>query len=50
MMLLKYNFFRASFLHLTKDTDSMYGHAAQIFKSENIVKNNAFKGIIFLSS
>ena len=23
MMLLKYNFFRASILHLTKDTDSM---------------------------
>ena len=23
MMLLKYNFFRASFLHLTKDTDSI---------------------------
>ena len=23
MMLLKYNFFRASFLHLTKDIDSM---------------------------
>ena len=23
MMLLKYNFFMASFLHLTKDTDSM---------------------------
>ena len=23
MMLLKYNFFRALFLHLTKDTDSM---------------------------
>ena len=31
MMLLKYNFFRASFLHLTKDTDSMKGYAAQIF-------------------
>ena len=24
-------FFRALVLHLTKDTDSMYGHAAQIF-------------------
>ena len=24
-------YFRASILHLTKDTDSMYGHAAQIF-------------------
>ena len=23
MMLLKYNFFRASFLHLTKDTDTI---------------------------
>ena len=30
MMLLKYNIFRASFLHLIKDTDSMQGHAAQI--------------------
>ena len=29
--LLKYNFFRASFLHLIKDTDSMEGYAAQIF-------------------
>ena len=38
MILLKYNFFRASFLHLTKDTDSIYGHAAQIFKRKNIVK------------
>ena len=27
MMLLKHNFFRASFLHLTKETDSMKGHA-----------------------
>ena len=25
-------FFRASFLHLIKDTDSMKGHAAQILK------------------
>ena len=33
MMLLKYNVFRASFLHLIKDTD-----AAQIFESGNIVK------------
>ena len=24
-------FFRASFLHLTKDTDSILDHAAQIF-------------------
>ena len=30
--------FRASFLCLIQDTDSMYGHAAQIFKSKNIVK------------
>ena len=30
MMLLKYNFFRASFVHL-KDTDIMYSRAAQIF-------------------
>ena len=42
MMLLKYNFFRASFLHLTKDTDSIWDHAAQIFKSEKWL-NNAFK-------
>ena len=26
MMLLKYNFFMALFLHLIKDTDSMLGH------------------------
>ena len=32
------NFFRAyAVLHLIKDADSMSGHAAQIFKSENIV-------------
>ena len=31
MMLLKYNFFRASFLHLIKDSDNMEGHTAQIF-------------------
>ena len=31
MMLLKYKFFRASFLHIIKDTESMYVHAAQIF-------------------
>ena len=31
MVLLRCNFFRASFLHLIKDTDSMSGHAAQIF-------------------
>ena len=30
MMLLKYNFFWASFLLLTKDTDSIKDHAAQI--------------------
>ena len=41
MVLLRCKFFRASFLHLIKDTDSMYEHAAQIFGSENIV--NAFK-------
>ena len=38
MVLLRCNFFRASFVHIIKDTDSMKGHAAQIFKSENIVK------------
>ena len=39
MVLLRCNFFRASFLLLIKDTDSMYGHAARTFKkSENIVK------------
>ena len=31
MMVLKYNFFRAAFLHLTKDTDTISDHAAQIF-------------------
>ena len=33
-------FVRASFLHLIKDIDStyMYGHAAQIVQSGNIVK------------
>ena len=33
MMLLKYNFVRASFLHITKDTGTIYvyDHAAQIF-------------------
>ena len=31
IMPLKCNFFRASFLHFLKDTDSMSGHAAQIF-------------------
>ena len=38
LVLLRCNFFKASFLHLIKDTDSMQGHVAQIFKSENIVK------------
>ena len=38
VILLKCSLFRASFLHLIKDTDSMNGHAAQIFKSRNIVK------------
>ena len=38
MMLLKWNFFRASFLHLIKDTDGMLGTWAQIFKSVNIIK------------
>ena len=31
MVLLRCNFFCASFFHLIKDTDSMQGHAAQIF-------------------
>ena len=47
ILLLKCNFFRAPFLHLITDTDSMQGHAAQIFfflrkhlfKNANI-KNN----------
>ena len=30
--------FRASFLRLTKDTDTIYDHAAQIFFKWNIVK------------
>ena len=40
LMLLKCNFFRASFLHPIADTVSMQGHAAQIFffYSGNIVK------------
>ena len=34
------HFFRASFLHLIKGTDSiLWEHAAQILKSENIVKH-----------
>ena len=41
MLLLKYIFFRASFLHRTRDTDSMSGHAAQIFKVKTLL-NNAF--------
>ena len=32
------SFFRALFLHLVKETDSMLGHAAQILKSEIIVQ------------
>ena len=39
MMLLKGTIFRALFLHLIKDTNSTYGHAAQIFKSGHIVSN-----------
>ena len=31
IVLLRCNYFRASFLHLIKDTDSMYGHVAQLF-------------------
>ena len=31
-------FFRASFLHLTKDTDTIWDHAAQIFLKWKIVK------------
>ena len=34
-------FFRASFLHLIKDTESMQGHATQIFKVKTLL-NNAF--------
>ena len=44
MMLLKCNFFRASILlHLIKDTDSMQGHAAQIFFKVETLLINAFK-------
>ena len=32
IILLMHNFFRASLLHLIKDTGSMWGYAAQIFK------------------
>ena len=45
MMLLKYKFFRASFLHLTKDTDSMYiGPIMQLrfFLKVKTLLNNAF--------
>ena len=42
VMLLKYKFFRASFLHPIKDTDSMYGHAAQICLKVETLLNNAF--------
>ena len=52
MMLVKCTFFRTSFLHPIKDTDSMMGHAAQIFKVEtlsnnvfNIVKAQLKKGV-----
>ena len=31
MMLLKYNLFRPSVLHLTKDNDTIKDHAAQTF-------------------
>ena len=44
MMLLKYKLFRASFLHLTKDSDIM-GHAAQMFLKVKTLLNNAFKHI-----
>ena len=35
-------FFRASFLHLIKGTDSMWAHASQIFKVKTLL-NDAFK-------
>ena len=40
-MLLKCTFFRALYLHLIKDTDSMEGHAAQIFFLVETLLNNA---------
>ena len=48
IMILKYIFFRASCLHLMKDTDSMWGRAAQIFKVEKLL-NNAFNHFSQLS-
>ena len=43
MMLLKYNFFRASFLHLTKDTDRLVCRpcSSDFFKVKTLL-NNAF--------
>ena len=38
MMLLKYKFFKASFLHFTKDTDTMQ---LKFFKVKTLL-NNAF--------
>ena len=43
MMLLKYNFFKASFAHLIKDTDSMQ---LRFFFKVKALLNNAFKGIV----
>ena len=37
-------YFRASFLHPITETDSMQGHAAQIFKVETLL-NKTFTGL-----
>ena len=49
-MLLKYNFFQGFIFTLyTKDTDSMKGHAAQIFKVKTLL-NYAFNIAPFRSA
>ena len=42
-MLLRCNFFRASFVHPITDTGSMQGHAAPIKKKMETLLNNVFK-------
>ena len=42
IIILKCNIFQGFILHPITDTDSMQGHAAQIFKVENVF-NNAYK-------
>ena len=49
MVVLRCNFFRASFLHVIKDTESMKGQAAQIFEVKTLL-NNAFKSTDFMTS